>query len=185
MESASLSQNNDVTVFELLQKDADYYIKKFWRCWNEPQITVDFDEVFSEENKIRIESGKNFEVLWALPQTDRKYFLVSSMNSVYIFGVNQTLAEAIYISSFGRVSPQGGKALICLRAFIQEILHREGNKEYIITRLTSYGYKVFKKLKEELPKQIKEDIIFQPSNQYWSCKIKLTVQLKGWFTLES
>lgn len=182
-----MSPKTDEAKIEALnQLEADNYIKKFWRCWNVPRITVDFNDVFSVENA-RKEACQDAEsVMWALPSPNddsgnnqkdrRKYFIVSSCQSEYLFGINQDENEkAMVISSFARVTPIPGRALPCLINLINDVIvpmcYATG-KVAIIARLTPDGFKVFDKLRADKLCMIRK-ITVDPEGYYKSCTLEL------------
>ena len=133
-----------------------------------------FKLAFHEEAKNTLEGRDN---LWALHAPEKStqqanssdkriYYLISIDEIPYLLvGINPTPIQMINLSSFSRiVSEPKGKATVCLTKLIGDKLVpvcRENDKSTIAAMIfTDRGDKVFRQLRQKLPRGIKEIRLF-------------------------
>ena len=133
----------------------------------------DYEKAFQDETKER-NNDKEREIksdIWALPETKRTYYAVSSENEdpYLLIGINPSLG----ISSLGRVAKIGKRmGTCCFKYFFTNLLLPELKKRYpnrncvTATAGTDKGKDFFNKLKSDPPSGVREITIKPNSNAF-------------------
>ncbi len=153
-----MARQNNINVHSLkvertTQLEADKWLRKLFS--SKVEIAQDAALSFSDEKGHR-ESG---QPVWALPEIDRTYFLVSTgENPLLLAGVNSHCG----ISSFMKLEwgdKYRGVGRRCVQALIEtelvKLCKERGKAAFSVHTATKRSWRVFRQFVVELPKGIK------------------------------
>lgn len=112
-------------VKSLSHEEAEEYVRCLYALWKD---SGPFHDVFCDEAKSVFDNSTT----WALPENQRIYFVADRSGKIYLYGINPQPANALLISSVGKIAPYTfhstqsltirSNSVLCLRELIEEFL---------------------------------------------------------------